>query len=285
MPQLLTILQKAGEFLHEKGSLSPRLDAEVLLADVLGMQRIELYANYDRPLVKKELDAYRQVIARRGKLEPVAYITGKKEFYSREFSVNSQELIPRPDTELLVEKVLGYLESFTIPNPDILDLCTGSGAIGITLALEVEGASVTATDISPGALSVARENAEGLAVKVDFIEGDLYANLTKKFDVIVANPPYIASKEWETLEPNVKLYEPQLALVGGEDGLAFYRRIIEESPKYLKDAGAMFLEIGETQAAEVAKIAENVGVFAKAMVAKDLAGKNRVVFLKRQRGN
>ena len=177
MPQLLTILQKAGEFLHEKGSPSPRLDAEVLLADVLGMQRIELYANYDRPLVKKELDAYRQVIARRGKLEPVAYITGKKEFYSREFSVNSQVLIPRPDTELLVEKVLGYLESFTIPNPDILDLCTGSGAIGITLALEVEGASVTATDISPGALSVARENAEGLAAKVDFIEGDLSMSL------------------------------------------------------------------------------------------------------------
>lgn len=285
MPQLLTILQKAGEFLHEKGSPSPRLDAEVLLADVLGMQRIELYANYDRPLDNKELHAYRQAIARRGKLEPVAYITGVKEFFSREFSVNPQVLIPRPDTEILVEKVLGYLESFSIPNPDILDLCTGSGAIGITLALEVEGASVTATDISPAALSVARENAERLAAKVDFIEGDLYANLNKKFDVIVANPPYIASQEWETLEPNVKLYEPQLALVGGEDGLAFYKRIIEESPQYLKDAGSVFLEIGETQAAEVAKIAESVGIFAKAMVAKDLSGKNRVVFLKRQRSN
>lgn len=285
MPQLLTILQKAGEFLHEKGSPSPRLDAEVLLADVLGMQRIELYANYDRPLDNKELHAYRQAIARRGKLEPVAYITGVKEFFSREFSVNPQVLIPRPDTEILVEKVLGYLESFSIPNPDILDLCTGSGAIGITLALEVEGASVTATDISPAALSVARENAERLAAKVDFIEGDLYANLNKKFDVIVANPPYIASQEWETLEPNVKLYEPQLALVGGEDGLAFYKRIVEESPQYLKDAGSVFLEIGETQAAEVAKIAESVGIFAKAMVAKDLSGKNRVVFLKRQRSN
>lgn len=281
MPQLLTILNKASKFLSEKGSPSPTLDAEVLLANVLGMQRIDLYVNYDRPLDKRELAGYREAIARRAKLEPVAYITGKKEFYSREFKVNNNVLIPRPETELLVEKVLGYIENFEIESPMILDLCTGSGALAITLDLELEDATITATDIAKESLVVARENAKTHNASVEFIEGDLFTGVNQKFDIIVSNPPYIPTESWEKLEPNVKLYEPKIALDGGEDGLLFYRRIINESPSYLKDAGALFLEIGQNQDIDVAKLAEMSKVFAPAMVAKDLAGINRVIFLKR----
>lgn len=281
MAQLLTILQKAGEFLHEKGSTSARLDAEVLLAEVLGMQRIELYANYDRPLDKNELDRFRQAVARRGKLEPIAYIIRRKEFYSREFEVNEKVLIPRPETELLVEKVISYLKAYPIEKPEILELCTGSGAVAITLSLEIEGAAVTANDISAEALAVAKRNAKLHQASLDFIAGDLFFGLNKKFDVIVANPPYIATGELENLPQSVRLYEPKLALDGGQDGLHFYKRIITEAYRYLKDLGAIFLEIGESQAKEVASLAQKVGVYSPPMVAKDLAGKNRAIFLKR----
>lgn len=281
MSQLLSILKKAGEFLHEKGSPSARLDAEVLLASVLSMQRIELYANYDRPLNNQELNRYRELVARRAKLEPIAYILGHKEFYSRDFYITRDCLIPRPETELLVEKVLGYTKSFSLEKPEILDLCTGSGVIAITLSLELENLRVLATDISQEALKVAKHNAELLKANVDFLESDLYPNIEQKFDIIVSNPPYISTSEWETLEPNVKLYEPRIALDAGPDGLDFYRRIINGSEKHLKDSGALFLEIGEDQATQVAKIAEKTGIFATAMVAKDYAEKNRVLYLKR----
>lgn len=281
MPRLLEILNSAGEFLQKKGSPSPRLDAEVLLANILDMQRIELYANYDRPLDKRELDLYRQAIARRGKLEPVAYIVGHKEFFSRDFVVTSDVLIPRPDTEIIVEKVLGYLKSFNIDAPEILDLCTGSGVLAITLKLEVPNSRVVGTDICEKALKIAKINATKLDANVDFILGDLYGDIDRQFDVIVANPPYIKASEMDTLEPNVRLFEPKLALDGGSDGLDYYKRIIKESSRYLKQAGALFLEIGDDQAAKVAEIGEEAGIFAPAMVVKDLASKNRGIFLKR----
>ncbi len=281
MAQLLTILQKAGEFLHEKGSPSARLDAEVLLANVLGMQRIELYANYDRPLDKSELDRFRQLVARRGKLEPVAYITGYKEFYSREFEVNENVLIPRPETELLVEKVISYLKVYPREKPEILELCTGSGAVAVTLALEIDGAVVTANDISKEALAVAKRNAACHQVSLDFNQGDLFSDLNKKFDLIVANPPYIATHDIEHLQESVRLFEPKLALDGGKDGLDYYRKILTEAYRYLQASGAIFLEIGQNQATEVAAIAQKVGVYTPAMVAKDLAGKNRAIFLKK----
>jgi len=281
MPQLLEILNSAGEYLQKKGSPSPRLDAEVLLADILGMQRIDLYAKFDRPLDQKELALYRKAIAKRANMEPVAYIIGRKEFYSREFTVTPDVLIPRPDTEVIVEKVISYAKSFGIESPEILDLCTGSGAIAITLKLEIPSSQVTATEISEKALEIARKNAAKLGADVSFVQGDLYAGIDKQFDIIVSNPPYIKSQDIEKLEVNVSAYEPRMALDGGQDGLDFYRRIISESGKYLKRAGAVFLEIGDDQAGQVASLAEKEKIFAPAMVIKDLAGRNRGVYLKR----
>ncbi|MDD4264314.1 MAG: peptide chain release factor N(5)-glutamine methyltransferase, partial [Firmicutes bacterium] len=160
-------------------------------------------------------------------------------------------------------------------------LCTGSGVLAITLKLEVPNSRVVGTDICEKALKIAKINATKLEANVDFILGDLYGDLDRQFDVIVANPPYIKASEMDTLEPNVRLFEPKLALDGGSDGLDYYKRIIKESSRYLKQAGALFLEIGDDQAAKVAEIGEEAGIFAPAMVVKDLASKNRGIFLKR----
>ena len=240
--------------LHEGAiGLSPgttaRRDAELLLLHVTGLTRAELMTHPNRELSESQMSAYRAAIARRKQHEPVQYITGTQEFYGRSFAVTPAVLIPRPETEHLVESVLALH-----PAPKgILDIGTGSGILAITLALELPNATVTATDIAAAALAVAGQNARSLGAKdrIRFVASDLFAALAdERFDCIVANPPYVATDE--VLEPQVRDYEPVTALYAGEDGLAVYRRLIPGAAAHLEPGSHLLLEIGHGQRDAVA---------------------------------
>ncbi len=227
---------------------SPRLTAEILLAHVLKTSRVRLYVDLDRPLSKEELAAFRALIERRMSGEPTQYLTGVKEFYNRTFKVDARVLIPRPETELLVEAALRALPKDAPSRA--LDVCTGSGCIAISLAAERPQASVLATDLSPDACALARENAEALGVgaRVTVVQGDLFAPVPAdaRFQLVVSNPPYIASEEIPGLSAEVRR-EPHLALDGGKEGLLVIRRVIEGARRYLLPGGLLAMEIGETQ--------------------------------------
>jgi release factor glutamine methyltransferase len=240
--------------LHEGAiGLSPgataRRDAELLLLHIAGISRAELLTHPQRELTFRQQEHYQAAIARRARHEPVQYITGVQEFYGRNFIVNRAVLIPRPETEHLVETALAVR-----PEPKrILDIGTGSGILAITLALELPNATVTATDISAAALAVARQNARSLGAKdrLRFVASDLFAALgNERFDCIVANPPYVATDE--VLEPQVRDYEPVTALYAGEDGLAVYRRLIPQAFEHLEPGGHLLVEIGHGQRDAVA---------------------------------
>ncbi|HEY6878885.1 MAG TPA: peptide chain release factor N(5)-glutamine methyltransferase [Polyangiales bacterium] len=251
---------------------SARLEADLLVAHALGVKRIALFLDPDRPLVDGELAKIRALVERRRAREPIAYILGEREFYGRPFEVNRDVLIPRPDTETLIDLAKEFLAS--APEGRVLDLCTGSGAIAITLALEAKRAAV-ATDVSEAALSVARRNAARHGVAVEFAQGDLFAALTpEKFACVTVNPPYIPSGDIAGLDADVRDHEPRLALAGGADGLDFYRRIARDVRAYLADGGALFMEIGIGQAADVCALFAG---FAEVSVARDLSGMERVV--------
>jgi release factor glutamine methyltransferase len=258
---------------------APRLTAEILLAHSLQLDRVKLYTDLDRPLSKEELAAYRALIQRRMTGEPTQYLVGFKEFYGRRFLVDSRVLIPRPETELLVEGVLKLL-----PKDEprrVLDLCTGSGCIAVTLACERPLASVWATDISKDAAAVARDNAERLGAggRVTVLEGDLWqATGDARFDAIVSNPPYVKSGELRTLQREVQR-EPQGALDGGADGLDIVRRIADGAHTHLKPGGALALEIGDGQGNAVNDILTRAG-YRDVRVEKDLARLDRLAFAK-----
>lgn len=266
-----------GHF-EKKGIDAPRLTSEILLSHVLGVDRVRLYVDLDKPLKKEELASYRALIERRLKREPTQYLVGFKEFYGRKFAVSRHVLIPRPETELLVEAVLQRLPK-DAPSR-VLDLCTGSGCIAITIAAEREQASVFATDLSPDACEVARGNAEKLHVgsRVTVKDGDLFAPIPEgmKFDVVVSNPPYIPSAEVKTLMPEV-LQEPLLALDGGADGLDIIRRIAKDARARLKVGGTLALELSETQGAAVKSVLEAAG-WAFVRIEKDLQRNDRFAF-------
>jgi release factor glutamine methyltransferase len=257
---------------------APRLTAEVLLAHVLKTTRVRLYVDIDRPLDKAELTAFRTLIERRLAGEPTQYLTGVREFYNRSFKVDPRVLIPRPETELLVEAALHALPRDA---PGIaLDVCTGSGCIAISLAAERPQATVFATDLSPDACTLARENAQalGVAERVTVLHGDLYAPLPPdtRFDVVVSNPPYIASREIPTLSAEVRR-EPHMALDGGPDGLVLIRKVIEGARRVLKPGGLLAMEIGETQGAALKALLQAAG-FDDARVEKDLERRDRLAF-------
>jgi len=257
---------------------SPRLTAEVLLSHVLKVGRVRLYVDLDRPLSKDELTAYRALIARRISGEPTQYLTGVKEFYNRPFKVDARVLIPRPETELLVEACLRALPRDAPSRA--LDVCTGSGCIAISLAAERPQASVLATDLSPDACALARENAEtlGVGARVTVSQGDLFASVPEdaRFQLVVSNPPYIAS--WEIPELSVEVRrEPHLALDGGQDGLAVIRRVIEGARRYLVPGGLLAMEIGETQGTAVRELLQAAG-YENARVEKDLERRERLAF-------
>jgi release factor glutamine methyltransferase len=269
--------------LDQAGLENSRLDAEVLLRHTLDMEREQLYMNGDATISPGQEAKFRELVARRSRREPVAYITGHKEFWSLDFLVTPAVLIPRPETELLVEVALRYARQLAIESSvKVLDIGTGSGAISVCLAKELAAAQIVAVDISPVALAVARVNAErhGVADRIRFLPGDLFAPLKpppKTFDLIVSNPPYIRSGELSMLAPEIHGWEPMIALDGGPDGLDTCRRIIEESHTYLTTGGSLVLEIGADMASDVAELFSRSSCYGPVSVYQDCAGKDRVI--------
>jgi len=243
------LLDWTAGFLHEKGSESPRLDSEVLLADVLGCERIALYTRYDEVAGEEPRQRYRALVRRRVEGCPVAYLVGRKEFFSLRFEVGPAVLIPRPDTECVVIECLRLLRS--IPEPTMVDVGTGSGAIAVAVANQHAGVRVTATDVSPEALAVAQRNAErhGVAERIRFVQSDVLAALgpDERFDMIACNPPYIPTEELAHLPIGVRDYEPRQALDGGPDGFVVFDRLVEQAPRHLKPGGWLVVEIGSAQ--------------------------------------
>ncbi|HOA40159.1 MAG: peptide chain release factor N(5)-glutamine methyltransferase [Halanaerobiales bacterium] len=275
------LLATTTDYFKKYGLKEPRLDAEVLLAHVLKKERIQLYVDFDQPLKADELNEYRQLVYKRARQYPVAYLLGKKEFMSLDFTVNEDVLIPRPETEELVEKLIEYCQSRNLTAPNIADIGTGSGAIAVSLAYYIKEARVLAIDISPGALKVARENISkyGLEERVKALEGDLLIPLLwmnkDNVDIVVSNPPYIDHEGMAELAGEVRR-EPEIALNGGIDGLDYYRRLIPQALKVLKDDGLLALEIGYDQAAAVRELFD--ANWTKVEVKKDYSGHDRMVF-------
>jgi release factor glutamine methyltransferase len=265
--------------LEKRGNPSARLDADLLVACALGQQRIALYMDLDRPLIEAELLQIRKLVERRRAREPVAYILGEREFYGRRFEVTRDVLIPRPDTETLVDHALALLRA-GVPAGRALDLCTGSGAIAVTLTAELPELRMVATDVSQGALSVAARNAAqlGVAERVEFRAGDLFAALPtgERFAMITVNPPYIGAHEIAGLAVDVRDFEPRLALEAGSDALSFYRRIARDAAQYLQSGASLLMEVGFTQAPQVAALLREQG-FVDVRAWKDLANIERVV--------
>ncbi|RUO88607.1 peptide chain release factor N(5)-glutamine methyltransferase [Corallococcus sp. AB018] len=266
-----------GHF-EKRGVDAPRLTTEILLAHVLKTGRVRLYVDLDRPLSKDELAAFKALIERRMAGEPTNYLTGTKEFYNRPFKVDARVLIPRPETELLVEAVLHSVPK-DAPSR-VLDVCTGSGCIAISVAAERPQATVLATDLSRDACALARENAQalGVAERVSVLEGDLFSPLPPDatFRVVVSNPPYIDSGDIAGLSAEVRR-EPRLALDGGPDGLVALRRVIEGARRVLEPGGLLALEMGETQGSAVLELLRAAG-YSDARVEKDLERRERMAF-------
>jgi release factor glutamine methyltransferase len=274
---ILEVLQWTTARFQERGLDSPRLDAELLAAHAFALSRVQLYTQFDRPLLATELAAYRELVKRRQSGEPVAYLTGRKEFYSLELVVDSRVLIPRPDTEAAVEEVLARLPE----NGRVADVGTGSGAIALALAKARPDAAIFASDVSAAALEVARANAERLGLAVTFLEGSLAEPLRaiEALDVVVANLPYVAAGELAGLAPEVRA-EPLLALDGGADGLSLVRGLIATVSEVLVPGGALVLEIGSGQAAATAELCRAAGL-TEVSIRRDLGDIERVVSARR----
>jgi len=277
------LLNWVTDYLKEKGIESARLSAELLLSEVLNLKRIELYTNFDRVIEKEQLTQLRELVKRAAANEPIAYLIGKTEFYSLEFIITPDCLIPRPETELLVERAIEFLR----PRQGkqlVCDLCTGSGCIAVAIAKNFPRVDITATDISDAALKVAKQNIEkhNVADKIKLIQGDLFepliAQLDKtKFDLIVCNPPYVTASEYQNLQKNVKDYEPKSALLAGADGLDIYRRICDSVDKFLKPDAALMMEIGYAQGQAVRELIEKTNIFRGISIEKDCHDNDRVV--------
>ena len=255
----------------------PHLEAEILLSHALKIPRIQLYVQFERVLNENELAEFKVLILRRSKREPLAYITGHQPFMSLDFEINSSVLVPRQETEKLVEVAMERAKQ--LPSPIIADICCGSGVVAISLAKYVPQAVVRGTDISEEAIQLSRMNAErhGVSDRCVFYRGDLFEPLNElkgKLDLIVSNPPYIPSRDIDGLQPEVSKFEPRAALDGGEDGLALYRKIAAKATEFLKTNGAMLLEVGMGQAEPVKGL---LGQFKKVQTFKDMSGIERVV--------
>ena len=272
-------LESAARQLASSGIAAARFDAEVLLADVLGVDRSRLVVDRSRVLAAAERTRFAELVARRARREPLQQVRGRQEFYSRDFFVDGSVLVPRPETEILVECAIAAARG--LPNLRILDVGSGSGAVAVTLALELPQSRVFATDVSIEALAVARRNAEALGAVVDFRHGDLFAPFVgEAFDLVVSNPPYVATAAIAELDPEIRDHEPLIALDGGPDGLELYRRLAEGAPAVLSRAGEIVGEVGQDQSRAVAAIFESAGLLV-VEVRTDLAGIERVVRARR----
>jgi release factor glutamine methyltransferase len=262
------VLAAATDYLAGRGVENARLDAERLLARALDLSRIELYTQHDRPLTEAERATARSLVQRRGRREPLAYILGDWGFRRLTLLTDARALVPRPETEIVVERCLALLVE--VPSPRVLDVGTGTGAIALALAQELAGAQVTATDSSAGALALARENAAATGLEVVFVETDLLAGVDGSFDLVVSNPPYVDPAEFDGLEPEVREWEPRAALV--DTGQT--ERIALEATRVLD--GWLVLEVHEGRAGEVRALLESMG-YLEVEIGVDLAGKERVV--------
>jgi release factor glutamine methyltransferase len=248
---VLEVIQRSADFLARKGVDAPRLQVEWLLAHQLAIPRLQLYLQFDRPVAEPDLAAVRDLVQRRGRREPLQHILGTVLFHSLEFKVDRRVLIPRPETERLAELALAWCQSRSTDSPLLLDFGTGSGCLAITLAHHLPNARIHAIDVCPNALTVARENAARYPAgrQILFHHGDGFAPLPAdlRFDLIVSNPPYIASADIDELEPEVRDHDPRIALDGGLDGLDFLRRLAQEAPRWLNPHGFIMVELGDGQ--------------------------------------
>lgn len=278
MKTIAEVLNSVTTRLETEGIDSPRLDAEILLAHVLNCRRLTLYVDAEKNLPLEKILRFNELITRRLKKIPVAYLTGSKEFFGLNFAVNDNVLIPRPDTEILTEFVGEYLRGLG-GTVNFADLGTGSGAIAVSILKFVKNSLACAVDISPQALEVAKFNAAKFHVddRIEFFCEDLFSPLTGKiFNAVVSNPPYIPTRELETLQAEVQS-EPKLALDGGSDGLNFYRRIISDAPNFLASGGLLAVEVGFNQSTAVKNLIVANGNFERVETLKDLANIDRVV--------
>jgi release factor glutamine methyltransferase len=263
------VLASSAEYLARKGVENPRLDAELILARAFGMSRLELYTSFDRPLTEAELAVARPLVERRGRREPLAYVLGDWGFRRLTLRTDARALVPRPETEIVVERALAAIAA--IDSPKVVDVGTGSGAIALAIADERPGAVVTATDVSQGALALARENAERLGLAIELVETSLLDGLDGPFDLVVSNPPYVRADEIEALEPEVRDWEPRLAVVGEQTG-----ELAAAARDRLARGGALVLETHADHAAQVAALLDELG-YVETAVTRDLAGRERVV--------
>ena len=281
---VMRLLEWTTEFFKKKGSDSPRLDAEVLLAHARGCERIQLYTAFGEEPDEEQRVAFREMVRRRGEGTPVAQLVGYREFYSMKFRVNENVLIPRPETEHLVIEALDVVKAMEIQDRParIADIGTGSGVIGVTLAKHLPSAEIVAVDQSDEALEIARWNADKheVADRITFIQSDLLSEVPsdETFDVICTNPPYVTDAEYEELSPSVKNFEPKLALVSGPSGVEIIQRIIDESSTRLVDGGRLIIELSPMIADACEALAKEAD-FVEVRFVKDLQGHRRILSL------
>ena len=279
-----TLLETATDYLADKGIENARLNAEVLLAHLLHVQRISLYLNFEQPLTEKELSGFRSLIKRRLKHEPLQYITGKQEFWSLSFQVNPHVLIPRPETEILVEQAMNLATALAEEGTQLrfLDLGTGSGVIAVAMAKQIPESLVFATDISGKALDVARANAQahGVSSNITFVQGDLFEPLMLEkpaFHLIASNPPYVCTHEISGLQSEVALYEPRAALDGGKDGMDYLKEIIKQAPRFLLPGGWLLLEMSPYQVEKALFALTETDVYQNTKAVQDYSHHQRVI--------
>jgi release factor glutamine methyltransferase len=283
---ILSLVLWSADYLASKGVESGRLDAEWLLASALGTERLQLYLKYDRPVGPEEREAFKQQLRRRACREPLQYILGRAAFRELELVADPRALIPRPETEVLVEEVLAWAKDRKSGLGTVMDIGTGTGAVSVSLAVEGVCEQIVATDISEGALEVARLNAQrhGVEALLDFRRGSLFeiVDAGEAFDVIVSNPPYVATGERAGLQPEIRDWEPSEALFAGDDGLDVIQPLIAEAPEHLTDGGLLALEVGLGQAERVTRQIDDSGRFEPARVRRDLGGLPRVIMAERK---
>lgn len=279
--RVIDLIEWTTEYFKKQGISSPRLDAELLLGFVRKKERLQLYLDFEKIVPKKQLAQYRELVKKRSQRIPVSYLTNNKEFQSLSFYVDENVLIPRPETEVLVETVLKDKSK----NRKLLDIGTGCGAIAVSIAKERPEWEIFATDLLPEVTEVAKRNARkhDLEEKISFLQGDLFEpiDFNMRFDWIVSNPPYIASDKFDDLMPEVRDHEPRIALDGGEDGLDFIRRLIDEAPSFLASEGKIVIEIGFDQGSAVKKLVENNSAYTECDIIQDYSDNDRVVIAHR----
>lgn len=282
MKTIRELISLSSQFLREKGIAEPRREVEELLAAALGLKRIDLYLRHDQPLEEKELEVFRGWIRRKAKREPLEYILGKTSFYGCEIALNPSVLIPRPETEILVDLIVKELQGQDLSGKELWDVCSGSGCLGIAIKKALPSLRVVLSDVSPDAARLCRENACLNGVEVEVLSGDLLEPFEgKKADFIVSNPPYISEKEYEGLDVSVAQFEPKLALVGKNGGYEFYERFASCLSFFLKEGGKAFFEIGYQQKEGVTKIF-STHFWTRFSVKQDWSRLDRFFFLEKQ---